>query len=251
MTCECANILLLMGETMINFVVVEDNEQYRKIVVEIIVKFMMSNSLDFKVHEFDDYDKKLIKHIRNNKENNIYILDFDLPSGTAIDVARDIRLNDWLSQIIVLTAYNSFALSSFKKRLVLLDYLLKDSNYVKDLHELFDLCIEIFGLNKSFKFTYKSMDHVISLKSILYVVREGRRTAIVTDKKIYYQNKSVNEIKVKLGKSFLKSTKGAIINMDRVKCLNWKTFNVTFDNDLCKNLLSIAHKKELENYGRD
>lgn len=251
MTCECANILLLMGEAMINFVVVEDNEQYRKIIVEVIIRYMMNNSYDFKIYEFDNYNEKLIKYINNNYENNIYILDFDLPSGTAIDVSRAIRLNDWLSQIIVLTAYNSFALSSFKKRLILLDYLLKDSDYVKDLYELFDLCIEIFGLNKSYKISYKSMDYSIPLKSILYVIREGRRTAIVTDKKIYYQNKSVNEIKVKLGKSFLKSTKGAIINMDRVKCLNWKTFNVTFDNDLCKNLLSVAHKKELENYGRD
>ena len=52
---------------------------------------MMENKLEFMVNEFDDYSKKLLTYIKNNKDNAIYILDLELPNGDGIDVARYIR----------------------------------------------------------------------------------------------------------------------------------------------------------------
>ena len=41
---------------MINFVIVEDNNHYRKRVVDIIITYMMGNKVEFKISEFDDYN---------------------------------------------------------------------------------------------------------------------------------------------------------------------------------------------------
>lgn len=57
---------------MINFVVVDDNVSHRKRVVNTIVSKMMSNQIDFKINEFDDYSPGLLKLLKM-KEEILYI----------------------------------------------------------------------------------------------------------------------------------------------------------------------------------
>ena len=233
---------------MINFVIVEDNNHYRKRVVDIIITYMMGNKVEFKISEFDDYNQKLSRCIQDKKYNNIYILDFELPNATAIDIAREIREDDWESPIIILTAYTSLALDSFKQRLQLLDFIGKQIDAEKNLIENLNICLKMFSKEEVYRYTYYNIEHSIPYKSILYLIRDGRRIEIKTIDKSYYQNVSINNIKKLLPKDFLYTTKGVIVNMKRVKEINWKNQTITFDNGLQKGILSKSHKKEIEAY---
>lgn len=103
---------------MINFVIVEDNPLHLKKTESYIVKYMMQNTLEFEVIKFDKLSEKLFKYVSNTENNNIYILDYELGNGIALDVARKIRKYEWRSPIIIFTVNGGgMALSSFKQRL--------------------------------------------------------------------------------------------------------------------------------------
>lgn len=138
---------------MVNFVIVEDNPLHMKKTEEYIVSYMMQNTYDFKVQKFEGLTNDFDKYASNTQNNNIYILDFELGNNTtAIDVARRIRQYEWKSPIIVFTVNGGMAFETFKQRLQILDFINKQVEPTKNLHELFDICFDQLNLRRNFKY---------------------------------------------------------------------------------------------------
>ena len=78
---------------------------------------MMKNSYIFDVQVFSHLSDELSDIIVNHDENHVYILDYELPDCTAIDIARLIRQYDWVSPIIIFTVNSGLAFDTFKQRL--------------------------------------------------------------------------------------------------------------------------------------
>ncbi|NLC48543.1 MAG: response regulator [Tenericutes bacterium] len=235
---------------MINYVVVDDNNIHRKKVCNIIVTYMMKNKLEFKISEFDDYNKELLFHLKTNKSNSVYILDIELPNGDGIDIARKIRNehNDWISPIIIITAHASLYYETYKQRLQVLDFIVKCSNPEINLKESLNICIKMLNQTKSYRYTCNSVDYVIPFSKINYIQRQGRKTKISTTDNDYFQYVSICNIIKKLPKEFLISSKGTIINISNVKKIDWKTYTVYFNDNKIGYLVSKSHKKEIEEY---
>ncbi len=238
---------------MINFVVVDDNTHHRKKICDIIMSNMMSNQINFKINEYDDYSNELINYISTKNQIKIYILDLELPSGDGIDVARTIRNkeNDWTSPIIIITAHESLYYEVYKQRLQILDFIPKFSSIEKSLSEDIEICLRMLNKDKVYKYTYKGVAHNINLSSINYIQRDGRRTKIVTSDKIYYQNITINEITKLLPNYFIISAKGTILNMKNIADINWNDMVVIFKDGMKDYLVTNSHKKEIENYDLD
>lgn len=238
---------------MINFVVVDDNEQHRKKICDAIMSSMMSNQINFKINEFSDFDKKLTQYINNKEHISIYILDLELPKGDGIDIARTIRnkTNDWSSPIIIITAHESLYYEVYKQRLQILDFIPKFNFVEKSLSEDIDICLRMLNKDKVYSYTYKNIAYNINLNSINYIQREGRRTKIVTKNKMYYQNITISEIKKLLPSYFLISAKGTILNMKNVYEIDWNKMIVHFVDGSKDYLITNSHKKEIEKYAID
>ena len=232
---------------MINFIIVEDNSLHSKNTEKIILKYMMKNEHDFNILTFEKETNKLLNHIKNNEENNIYILDFELPNTNALDLAREIRETDWRSPIIILTAHGGMAFESFKQRLQILDFISKQYQAEKNLVEAFDICMKQFNITKSLKVNYNYTDYNIPYEKILYIYRDTteRKLVIVTDKNEYKIRMNMKDIKSMLPKTFKYSHKACIINTERVEAYDWKNYEIYFSNGMKTNLLSRTHKKEL------
>lgn len=235
---------------MIDFIIVDDNKQHRTELNKLIVSEMMENKLEFMVNEFDDYSKKLLTYIKNNKDNAIYILDLELPNGDGIDVARYIRdeKDDWLSPIIILTAHTSLYYNVYKQRLQVLDFVSKFSDMKTNIKENIEICIRMLNKERVYRYTYKNIEYSININSICYVQREGRQAVIVTKDKKYYQNISIHEIKNLLPDYFVQSSKGTIINMKNVEKIDWNNYLVYFKDGIKDYVVSKSHKKEIEEY---
>jgi len=82
---------------VINFIVLEDNPHHRKKAKDIIFNYMMKNKYEFDILFFERETDTFIELVENHDSNYIYILDFELPNTTAIEVARRIRKKDWIS----------------------------------------------------------------------------------------------------------------------------------------------------------
>lgn len=234
---------------MINFIVVEDNELQRKQLSRTITKYMMKNNCEFDILEFDDFTHKLRDTIENIEYNHIYILDFELPSATAIDIAREIRQNDWTSPIIIHSVHGGMAFDSFKQRLQILDFVNKQFDSETNMFELFDICIKQLNVTKYFKFKIKGVDYNIDFNKILYIYRDTteRKIVIVTDHNEFKMFKTLSTIKKLLDDRFKYTHKACIVNMDRVEAFIWSEKKIVFDNEEEIDLLSKTHKKELEN----
>lgn len=88
------------------FVVCDDEKQFRSSIVKIINKIYMNNNEDYKIYEFESYNKDFEKII-NKKSPKIYVLDIEIKDSiSGIDIARKIRRNDWDSIIILVTSHN-------------------------------------------------------------------------------------------------------------------------------------------------
>ena len=235
---------------MINFVIVDDNSLHRKKINKIIFSKMMENKIDFKIHEFNDYNSSLLKYIKEDKKDTIYVLDLELPNGDGIDIARLIRNenNNWISPIIIITAHTSLYYEVYKQRLQVLDFIGKCENIEKNLSEVIDICLKMLNKEKVYRYTYKNIEYTINLSSINYIRRDGRQTKIVTKDQIYYQNISIVNIKNELPSYFVLSDKGTLLNMKNVKEIDWNKIYVYFKDGTGGYLVSKNHKKELRDY---
>lgn len=235
---------------MINYVVVDDNNTHRKRVVNAIISKMMSNQIEFNIKEFDDYSPGLLNYIKDERRNTVYILDLELPSGDGIDIARYIRndCNNWISPIIIVTSHTSLYYEVYKQRLQLLDFIGK-CNLVEDgISENIDICLRMLSVERVYRYTYKSVDHAISINNIDYIIREGRQAKIVTCDGEYYQNISIKDIKNDLPDYFICSNKGILINYKNIDKIDWNDNKVYFKDGKSDYLVSRSHKKEIAEY---
>lgn len=232
---------------MINFILVEDNPLHLKKTESYIVKYMMKNTLEFKIIKFDKLSDKLFDYVSNTENNNIYVLDYELGNGTAIDVARKIRKYEWRSPIIIFTVNEGMALDSFKQRLQILDFINKRKDPEKNLFELFNICLEQLDVSKNFKCSIASNTFTIDYKNILYLYKDTveRKTVVVTDNDEFVLNMTLRKAKSLLSDDFVYTHKSYLVNLKRTVLLDWKNCMVSFDNGRVEPLLSRTHKKEL------
>lgn len=233
---------------MINFIVIEDNDNHRKYNVNMITNYMMRNKLEFKIYEYSDYSKKLLNDIKGFGDNSVYIIDLELPKGDGLDIARVIRneYNNWVSPIIIITAHSSLYYNVYKERLQILDFISKCEDIKKNLALSIDICLRMFSKEKVYRYTYKNVDYSIPYSEIDYIQRDGRRTKIVTLKGDYYQNISINQIKEFMPEGFRVSSKGILLNTKNIDKIDWNSCLVYFKDGIKEYVVSKSHKKELD-----
>ena len=111
---------------MINFIIYEDNKEYRELYISIILKLIGKENLAYKIIELKEYNEKTFDTINKIKGNNIYILDVEVPGKSGLDLAKIIRNNgDWDSPIIISTTHEKLEYPTLTSRLLILDYVSK------------------------------------------------------------------------------------------------------------------------------
>ncbi len=235
---------------MVNYVIVDDNKSFRKKISDLVLSFMMKNKVDFKIIEFPDFNKDLEDYIKKDTNDTIYILDLELPNGDGIEIARLIRnkYNNWISPIIIITVHTSLYFEVYKQRLQVLDFIGKCDDIDKSLEENINICFKMLIKEKSYRYTYKSINYNIKLSTINYIQREGRKVKIVTERDNYYQNISINEIRKNFPSYFVLSAKGIIINLKNVNKIDWNDLKVYFKDGTEGYLVTKSHRKEIEEY---
>ncbi len=234
---------------MVNFIMVEDNKFHINRTKEIIVNYMMKNSILFDIKVFNSFSDKLKDEIENHDENHVYILDYELPDCTAIDIARLIRTCDWCSPIIIFTVNSGLAFDSFKQRLQILDFVDKRVEAEKNLDELFDICLSQLNIRKTLKFRIGRNHYSIDYDKIKYIYRDtmDRKSIVVTDTDEYCVNKTLIQLLVSLDdKRFMFTHSSCVCNMDKVVTFNWKESMLTLSDGEEIFYLSKSHKEDLE-----
>ena len=232
---------------MINFIICDNDTKYLKLVKNVIDKYMMKNSIDYRTHLFTDYDDEFLKIVENKLPFKIYILDIEAPTRSGIDVARIIRHKDVDSIIIFLTGHNELSDVVVKDDFMFLSFVNKFDNCEKRLVKVFNKAFQFLKVRPKIRFKDNGVVYTIALNDILYITRDSvdRKCVIKTDNGEYKVGKSLSSIMELLDKTFIQTHRSCIVNTNRITSYSKSKRMITFDNNEKIDLISEKFDGEL------
>lgn len=223
---------------MINIIIGEDNLNDANKIEKIVKNYM--HKIDYKMHVFNDFDKRFLKIIDEELSNKIYLLDIETPSMSGIDVARRIRKNDYTSVIIFLSGHDDLCKIIAKKNLMCLNFINKFDNLEKNLIKSLELALSIVGTKRILHLVSKGVTYNIALNRILYITRDtiSRKVTVVCDNATYHLRLNMKDIIKDLTSDFIQIHRSCIVNKTRVSFVDYKKMCITFDDGTSTTLLS-------------
>ncbi len=233
---------------MINFIICEDNKNVRDLHEALISKITMPYDFDYTVHSFEKYNNNLKKIINTPSNLKIYILDLELPGKTGLEIAQDIRKVDWDSIIIVLTSHDELELKLFKEKLLIFDFISKFDNYEKRLTDSINLVIRNLNCRSALVFKQDKEIYHIKYDNILYIFRDNtkNKTKIKAIDKEYYVRDTLTNVAKQLDNRFYQTHRACYVNLNNIKCADFKNDIIYFTNDDSIDYLSRNYKKGLK-----
>ena len=231
---------------MIKIVIVEDDENNRKKIKDIVDKEKYKYDKEIKTFEFKGYNKQLQSMITNPEEKTIYILDIELEnSKSGIEIASLIRNHDWDSEIIFITNHDKMFEVAHRNVYDVFDFIEKYHNMAKRLSHDINLILNRQADKKLFTYKGRNIDLQLYMHSINYIYRdkEDRKVVIVTDNSSYLVNLGVKEILNILDDRFKMVHRSCIVNTDKVSAYDWSKSKIILKDGKEVNYLSKKFKK--------
>ena len=236
---------------MFRFIICEDNKEFLMKLNTSINKVMMPYNFEYKISKFTEYNKELEEIIERKNETKVYILDIVLPDVSGLEIASEIRENDQDSSIIFVTAHNECRDDIFYSRLLAIDYIPKDKFWAERFEDTIAYTVKIANRKRVFSFEYNYNSYRIPYDNILYIekLQDDRKCVIVTeDNKEYEISKSITQLMGMLGPNFFQSHKSCIVNIEKIKKVNYAENTITFKNGTSGYFLSNRNRRLLREY---
>lgn len=233
---------------MIKFIIVEDEQKYIEEYKRIINDVCFKSDTDYEINEFTKYDKNLKTLIEDNSEQKVFLMDLELDKDhTGMDILREIREDDWDSEIIVLTNHDRMFETVHKEIYKTFDFIEKFHDMEKRLKRDLNKIIKKKYDVKKFLYSNKRISLQIYLKDIIYIYRDtvDRKLVIKTSNNEFIANLSIQEILTKLDSRFTRCSKSCIINEDRITEKNYSEGYFITDTGEQVFMLSKKYKGEV------
>ena len=88
---------------MIKFVILEDNKYQMEDITRLVMNYMLDTNYQFDILCYDKIEENIFTESKDSYDKFVFLLDYFLPNGTGIDVARRIREYNWDSPIVIFT----------------------------------------------------------------------------------------------------------------------------------------------------
>lgn len=236
---------------MVRFIVCEDNKEFMTRLQTSINKVMMPYNFEYKISKFFEYNKDLVKVINQKHELKIYILDIELGEVSGLEIASEIREKDQDSPVVFVTQHNECRNDIFYSRLIAYDYIPKDRFWKDRFESTITLIIKAMNKRRILSYEYNYNSYRIPFDEILYIekMQENQKCMIYTEDGEQYEiSSSMVKLVKRLGPNFFQSHKSCIINLDKVKKINYADNTITFRNGEEVYLISNRRKKQLREY---
>ena len=205
---------------MINYILCEDDKDFRKSVREQIESFMIRSDMEYEIYEYSNYDKKFEEIVKEDIGFKVYFLDIKTKYGSGIDAARYIReeQEDWISLIVMITAFSEYRYEALGNRLFLLDFINKLDNCKNKINEALEIVMKHYGTKeKSISYEYNYTLHKIEYRNIVSIEKEqeSKRSILHTTYGDFKIPMGLNEVMNKLDERFVKIHRSMIVNIDK------------------------------------
>lgn len=225
---------------MLKFIVVEDNKDFQTIVSKVIDKTMFKTQGDYFIEKYNKCSSALCKTINDCSIQKVYILDIDLgQSISGLDIAKEIRKNDWDSEIIFITSHDKMFETVYRNIFKVFDFIEKFISLESRLEKDLSIIVAKKGDYGKFCYINNKIDVQIYYKDINYIYRDTseRKLVIKTTNNKFLLNMSILDILNELDDRFKQIHRACIVNKERVNLFNWSKGYFVLDTgeqvDLC------------------
>ena len=234
---------------MLKIIICEDNQVCLEKAISATHKALGNYDIDYKICKYLSFCKEFEEDINDKINKKIYILDIELPDISGLQIAEKIRKDDWDSIIIFVTSHPECRNDIFYSRLLAFDYISKYTTYEKRLQQSIEEASKIVGKRRVFIYKYNRIIYRLEYDEILYFERlNGTKKWLIhiESGNIYEISGNIEEILEKLEDSFVLSHKSCIVNMNKVKYVNYDKGNITLINGEIIDKLAFRQRKNLE-----
>lgn len=238
-------------EYMLRFIVCEDNKEFLGRLCNVVNKVMMPHNFEYKISKFTNYNKELQEIIKRKYEQKVYILDIELGDISGLEIASEIREHDLDSIIIFITSHNECKNDIFYSRLLAIDYIPKDRLWEDRLESTLIYTVKAVNRRRVLAFEFNYNSYRVPFDDILYIekVQDNQKCLINTENGNQFEIiTTITDLVRKLGPNFFQSHKSCIINVEKIKKINYADNTITFINNESVYLLSNRRKKQLKEY---
>lgn len=236
---------------MLRFIVCEDNKDFLSRLCNIINKVMMPYNFEYKISKFADYNKEVEEIIKRKNEQKVYILDIELGDVSGLEIASEIREHDLDSIILFVTSHSECRNDIFYSRLVAMDFISKDKLWADRFENTMVHVVKIMNQRRVLAFEFNYSSYRIPFSNILYIekIQDIQKCVINTEDGNQYEILStITNLAENLGPNFFQSHKSCIVNVEKIRRVNYSDNTITFTNGQCLYLLSNRKKKQLREY---
>jgi len=233
-----------------NFIIYKDKKKYSTKYKNVIHRLLGQTTLNYEIIEINEYKEKTKIELENIEGNKIYVLDIEVPGKNGLELARKIRKKgDWTSPIIIVTSHDEFKHVGYTAKILMLNFITKEAELEKDLYETLEVALQINMSQKSLSYTNKGELYHIPHQDILYIEKSLNDNIcnVITKNNSYNIRKTIIELEKHLSNdiNFIKTHRSCIVNLKNIKHIDFENNIIEFSNKKIE-LLSRAHKKHLK-----
>ena len=233
---------------MINVILCDNEPAITESVKSIITRMMFKNNVGYKIHIFNSYNTSFNTIMNSGLENKIYILDIEVGSKSGIEIAKKIREKDWISVILVLSSHQELESMAYKSKILLFDFISKFDLYDKKLENTLLMCVEKRINEDALVIKADRKLQKVNYNDILYVTYDSysRKSIIVTENGEYHVSEPLKNICSRLKGDFEHTHKSCVVNLKKVKDIDFANKEVMFLNGTKTDLLSRRYASEVK-----
>ena len=204
-------------ENIYHIAVVDDNEDFLIDVKQFLKEYFEDQKQSAMIDVFEK-PTKLLWNLNDGKKYDLYILDYKMPQMDGIMLARNIRIMDEWSRILMLTDYTDGLLKGYEVRLY--RYIMK-LNYKDEIIRVLPDCYQAWQKQKTdyYLFHYDDKLRIVPHRDIQYIQYDSvkRMLTITTEKEKLQERKPLVKILEEINQDFLLIIcKGVAVNLMHV-----------------------------------
>lgn len=241
---ENSKILIVnkkVGSSMINFIAVDDDKGFLKIIEKVITQAAKEKQIKFTVSQFGEYNEKFTEEMnRPHIGRNIYIFDIETPLANGLEILRMIRKTDKDSIAILISGFEeTYTTRIIQDTLNVFTFVSKKDLFKEELMKKVKLAIEYVSGDLYLEFQDSYKKHMLRKDEIIYITAELRTAKIyLANGKVILVKKTLKFLKDHLSKEFVYSHRSCIVNSKLIQSIDKSNRVITFTNGMSTDYVS-------------
>lgn len=199
---------------MIRIAVCEDNAYQAGMLENMLIKAGFTLDIEITVDVFGSYDD-FMKHKTGSLVYQVCFLDIDLGDKNGMELAREIRKDDFETIIIFTTSHSEYMPDAFNVHAY--QYLIKPLEQDKITNVLKEIDNLINDSGYRFTFSYNREEYSLNTRGIVAIYSDKRLINIISGQEQYVFYGKIDEVYEQLPKlNFVKIRSSCIVNMNYI-----------------------------------